>query len=298
MFRCAPGPGKAAEDGLVADASDGTKAGISTASADRPVVQDEDAWTQLAARLAINTCRCRLRCLKWYSEGYLAKLAQLLSTTPGEVHAGLQHMMLTHEAWVAALGRTEPTIQKLVKKSSMQWVAVQQLFEEGAGLGPERVDVHLHTHISESFSFGQIAIVEDGFHDLRAAGTQHQSNNHMSTTRAWSVNVQNGLLGKANLFEQIPWRHLTTAADEPQCVPPQAYVGSTHRKNTSVDMHDIVSTSPAGFWPTYSASSFPALVAEMAVLKYCHLEDAWDQCSMHWLCVLLVEGVLVRKAGG
>jgi hypothetical protein len=155
-------------------------------------------------------------------------------------------MKLPHEAWVAALGRTEPTIQKFVKKRVTQLVAVQQLFEEGARLGFERVDARLHTHISESFSLGQTAIVEDGLHDLRAAESQHQPNTNMSTTRAWSANVQKDLLGNANLFEQTPWRHETIAADKPQCVPPQAFAGSTHRKNNSMDMHDIVSTFPAG----------------------------------------------------
>ena len=279
------------------DACDGVKAGLASADVGHPLVQDEDAWFQLAARLAIITCKCRLRYLKWYSEGYPAKLAQLLSSSPAEVHAGLQHMRKTYEAWNAAQGRSEPTVQKFVKKSFMQWAAVRQFFEEAAELEFQSVGKHLYTHISESFLLGHTAIVEDGFHNLRAAETQDQANSTMSPTRAWCVNVQRNLLGEGNNFEQIPWRAETLNPNEPQSVPPQVYSGSTHRKKTSMDMHNIISTSPAGFWPTYSASSFPALVAEMAVLRHCHENAAWEQCSLHWLCVLMVEGILVRMAG-
>jgi hypothetical protein len=282
---------------FLVEKSEGAKAGLAAAEATHPVVEDEDAWIQLAAKLAIATCKCRLRYLKWYSEGYPAKLAQLLSTSPSEVKAGLQHMKQTLEAWTAAQSREEAIIKKFVNKSFMKWSAVKLFFEEAANLEFKTVDEHLHSHISEVFALGQTAIVEDGFHHLRSAETRDQPNQRMSHNRVWSVNVQRDLLGKDNKYVQVPWRAETLTKDEPKSVPAQCFSGPTQRSKTSFDMSNFVSHSPSGFWPTYSASSFPSLVAEMALIRHCHANDAWTVCSLHWLCVLMVEGILVRRTG-
>jgi hypothetical protein len=100
-----------------------------------PLVLEEDARAQVAARLAFCILSTRWVLLQWHYKGCPGSFAILTSSEPEQVLRGLRQMEAAWAAWQVARLQKGALARKLVARSFMNQLVVQEVFVVVANTG-------------------------------------------------------------------------------------------------------------------------------------------------------------------
>lgn len=274
-----------------------TKAEQTLVDERHPLVLEEDGWASVAGGLALALVDCRWRSMSWHAYGFPGSFAGLLHDDPGVVMGCLQHCK---EAWLAfqeAKSRTEPLTQRLVTRSPLNTVVVEEVMLALAEVGFTVIPGDVRVRLEETFSCCGTKVCEDAFHYERRVEAVQQDSKTVNSTRKWWAPIANKVLGQTHSFEEVSWKSYSMEPSDASTMPPRSFLPTTKPNGTSMRLRGIVTSRDKTDWPTFSASSYPFLSGEQALMRHLYATNKWKDVDLHWLSCIMGPGMLVRPAG-
>jgi len=260
-------------------------------------VGEEDMWSEKAAHLALSITFHRCRSYLWHTDSLPGLFGGLLAEAKEDRALVLQEIRSMWNAYKMARGQNIAEVVKGVKRSFMDTAIVREACEacELADWSGDLLMEQLQSMAASIFSMGTTKHVEDSFQRCRFSEQHYNASKTISDQTVWMAPVQRHVLDEV---------HSYTAVKAADCSDKMA-VGLGGKLESALfypaisrchlKLKDIIGTTSAAPWVTFSALSQSVQYAEVAMWRECVDTGLWNTCMDAWLCLVLQRGLLVRR---
>ena len=244
-------------------------------------------------RLTFGEIGSFLRNFIHYFDGFPGLFALFLD--PDEAKRKEHHAKLQKEytAFLEASKRPQVILQKIVKRSPMNWPDVLEMLTYNG----REYSHDLHLNAERMFSHtGDSLHIEKHF-QVKSDMCKDSGDLKISASTLWRGPVRQRVL--SDVFK---YGDAVSVADIADDMPAQAQlpqrIYENHYTGTSMNFRDLPSTKQSVNWERSSYETWVSLVTETKFYVEMHARDSFDICERAWRSQFFMEGLVVREKKG